>query len=245
MVDQQRDVLRMFAQRRDAHDDHSDAVVKVFAEIALPDLLAQVLVRGGDDAYVDLDVLVAAYAADPVFLKRPQHLGLRRQRHVADLVHEQRAAVGLFELAPSLLDGRGEGAAFVAEEFAFDQFRGDRRAVDLDERSRGAVAFGVQPAGDKLFAGAVFARDQHARFARRDLVDQQADMFDLGRGADDMLRLRIVPAAGAACRGRRGGGHGGRVVDRAVDGLQQAVHVDGFGQIVLGAVAYGLHGRVD
>lgn len=66
MVDQQRDVLRMFAQRRDAHDDHSDAVVKVFAEIALPDLLAQVLVRGGDDAYVDLDVLVAAYAADPV-----------------------------------------------------------------------------------------------------------------------------------------------------------------------------------
>ena len=71
-----------------------------------------------NDAYVDLDVLVAAYAADPVFLKRPQHLGLRRQRHVADLVHEQRAAVGLFELAPSLLDGRGEGAAFVAEEFA-------------------------------------------------------------------------------------------------------------------------------
>ena len=111
--------------------------------------------------------------------------------------------------------------------------------------TNGAVAFGVQPACDQLFAGAVFARDQHARFARRDLVDQQADMFDLGRGADDMLRLRIVPAAGAACRGRRGGGHGGRVVDRAVDGLQQAVHVDGFGQIVLGAVAYGLHGRVD
>ena len=37
---------------------------------------------------------------------------------------------------------------------------------------------------NQLFAGAVFARDQHARFARRDLVDQQADMFDLGRGAD-------------------------------------------------------------
>ena len=60
-----------------------------------------------------------------------------------------------------------------------------------------------------------------------------------------MLRLRTVPAAGAACRGRRGGLHRGRVVDRAVDGLQQAVHVDGFGQIVLGTVAYGFHGRVD
>ena len=44
---------------------------------------------------------------------------LRRQ--VADLVEKDRAAVGLLEAADAPGVGAGERAAFVAEQFAFEQ----------------------------------------------------------------------------------------------------------------------------
>ena len=168
------------------------------------------------------------------------------QRHVADFVHEERAAVGLLELAFALFDGRGEGSALVAEEFALDQLRRDGRTVDLDERGRGTDALGMEPAGHELFARAVFARDQHTGLARGHLVDQPADVFDFGRDADDLFRLRGVCAAAAPCgsllRGRlRGRG----IVDGTVQRLQQPVHVDGLGEEILRAVAYGLERGID
>ena len=41
----------------------------------------------------------AADRLDHLFLERAQHLGLRLQAHVADLVEEERPAVGQLELA--------------------------------------------------------------------------------------------------------------------------------------------------
>ena len=235
----------MLAQRRNPHHDHRQTVVEVFAEIPFLNLLAQVLVRGGHHAHVDLDVPVASHAADAALLQGAQHLGLRRERHVADLVHEERASVGLLELALALLDGRGEGPALVAEQFALDQFGGDGRAVDLDERGRRADALGVQPAGHKLLSRAVFARDQHPGLARGHLVDQLADVFDLGRDADDPLGLGGVRPAAAHGRGGRGRLRGRGIVDGAVQRLQQPVHVDGFCEEILRSVAHGLDRRVD
>ena len=46
------------------------------------------------DAHVHLDRLVAADALDLVLLEHAQHLRLGGEVHVADLVEEQRAAVG-------------------------------------------------------------------------------------------------------------------------------------------------------
>ena len=71
---------------------------------------------------------------DLAVLQRAQHLGLRGEVHVADLVEEERAAVGLLEEAALARLGAGERAALVAEELALDQLARDRGAVDLDER---------------------------------------------------------------------------------------------------------------
>ena len=50
-------------------------------------------------------------------------------RHVADLVHEQRAAVGVLEAALALALRAGEGALHVPEELIFeDDFRSARRS---------------------------------------------------------------------------------------------------------------------
>ncbi len=60
-------------------------------------------------------------------LQHAQQARLHRQRHVADLVEEQRAAVGLLDAADGAFLARaGEGAADVAEELGLDQVLGNR-----------------------------------------------------------------------------------------------------------------------
>ena len=68
--------------------------------------LAEILVRRGEDAHVDVDHVLAADARDLAGLQRAQHLGLRGEVHVADLVEEERAAVRLLEEAAALAPAR-------------------------------------------------------------------------------------------------------------------------------------------
>jgi hypothetical protein len=99
--------------------------------------------------------LDAAHALELALLQHAQQLHLHLERDLADLVEEQRAAVGQLE-APGLgLHGAGEGAALVAEQLRLHQVLGDGRAVDLDERLvlAGARAV-VDGRGDQLLAGA-------------------------------------------------------------------------------------------
>lgn len=56
----------------------------------------------------------------------------------ADLLEEQRTAVGSLEVAFVLRGGAGERALLVVEEFGFDQGLGDRAAVHRHERAIGA-----------------------------------------------------------------------------------------------------------
>src|SRR3546814_5020275 len=68
-----------------------------------------------DDAHVGADRRAAANGGVLALLQHPQQAGLRLQRHVADLVEEQRAAGGLLEAAGGAHGGAGEGALLVAE----------------------------------------------------------------------------------------------------------------------------------
>ena len=94
--------------RSGGHLDRHDVqpVEQVLPEPSLGDLGFEILVGGGEHPHVHLDRLRAADAGDDAFLEHPQQLGLRGKRHVADFVEEERAAVGLLELAGAV----GEGA---------------------------------------------------------------------------------------------------------------------------------------
>ena len=113
-----------------------------------------------------LDGLVAAHPLERAGLQHPQDFGLRRRRHVADLVQEDGAAMALLELADALQGGAGEGAAFVAEEFAFQQLLRDGGAIDGQERLLAAVAVMIDGARDQFLARAALAGDK-ARWRRR------------------------------------------------------------------------------
>ena len=82
----------------------------------------------------------AADALDLALLDRAQQLGLQVEPQIADLVEEQRAAVGQLELADALLQRAGERALLVAEQRALDQLARNRGEVDGDERRRRAFA---------------------------------------------------------------------------------------------------------
>ena len=92
-------VVEPLAQRRQADRHDVEAVEQILAEQALLDQPAQVAMGGGDDADIGLDRRAAADRRVLAFLQHAQQAGLRLGRHVADLVEEQRAAVGLLELA--------------------------------------------------------------------------------------------------------------------------------------------------
>src|SRR3546814_12954254 len=76
----------------------------------------------GNDAHITVRAAIGADALEAALLQHAQDLDLHRQRHVADLVEEQRAAVRHFETAATCGDGAGERALLVAEQFAFEQF---------------------------------------------------------------------------------------------------------------------------
>jgi hypothetical protein len=137
-------------------------------------------------------------------LQHAQHLRLRRQAHVADLVEEERSAVRLLEFPGAIRHGAGERALHVAEQLALDQLRWDRGAVHLDERRLRARALRVDRARHELLPRAVLRRDQHAR--RRlayalDLLDHRADRV---RRADDLERERTTSRSRvfSSCRSR-------------------------------------------
>ncbi len=106
VVHQRRQVLAPLAQRRQMDGEAVEPIEQVLAKAARRHRLLQVLVGGRDDAHVGLDRLVAAEPLEALFLEQPQHLGLRGQRHVADLVEEDRALMGLLELADAAVGRR-------------------------------------------------------------------------------------------------------------------------------------------
>src|SRR5262249_23605837 len=94
------DILDALAQCWASDRKHVQSKKEILAEAAAGDLALEVLVGGGEHAHVDVDDVFAANAAHSPRLERPEHLGLRRQVHVANLVEKKRPAVGLFEKAP-------------------------------------------------------------------------------------------------------------------------------------------------
>jgi hypothetical protein len=95
----QRHQVGPLAQRGQPHRQAIKPVVKVLAEGLPVDHLAQIPVRGTDDGQVDGQCTRAAQWRDLPLLEHPQQVRLQWQRHVADLIEEQGAAVGLNDLS--------------------------------------------------------------------------------------------------------------------------------------------------
>jgi len=80
--------------------------------------------RCGDDPHIGLNSLVPAHALEGAGLEHTQNLGLSGQRHVADFVQENGAAVALLEFADALGGSAGKRASFMANNSLSSRFSG-------------------------------------------------------------------------------------------------------------------------
>ena len=97
MIRKQRDVLPMLPKRRQRDMDDFQAIEEVAAESPRLDFLGEVPVGARDDADVDPEGLGAADRLHLLLLEHAQKLHLQMQRHLADLIEKDRAAVGCDE----------------------------------------------------------------------------------------------------------------------------------------------------
>jgi len=116
---------------------------------------------------------------------------LHLQGQLADLVQEQRSAVGLGEGAAPIRDGAGERAAHVAEQRRFDRSR-DGAAVEHDERPVAARAVAVDLLGEQLLAGAGLAFQQHRGVVVATSPSRRNSLRSLGIAADQGAEHLVV-----------------------------------------------------
>ena len=78
---------------------------------------------GGNHPYVHFARLVLASAANFAVFERPQQLGLHLERHLADLVQKDGAAIGCLEGTDASPIGARESTLGVSEQLALNQCR--------------------------------------------------------------------------------------------------------------------------
>src|ERR1051326_6282489 len=128
------------AQRWQVNPDAVQAVKEVLAKSAGRHRLFERLVRSRDHAHIRVNRGIASHPLESSRLQHAQDLGLRRGRHVPNLVEEDNATSAMLEFSDALVDRARKGAAFVAEELTFEQLLGNGRAIHRQERFVVALA---------------------------------------------------------------------------------------------------------
>src|SRR5207248_7309077 len=104
--------------------------IEVLAECTFAIGLLKVAISGGDDTNVYLRADVAPYPSHLFFLQRTKKFGLHLEREFTDLVQKQGSAIGCLEEPVFGFERAGECSPFISKQFAFDQCRHQRTAIN-------------------------------------------------------------------------------------------------------------------
>src|ERR1051326_5980000 len=239
---EKRAVLEALAQRRHFDGKDVQAIVEVLAHLAVRDRLLRIAVGCCDDARVDVDLFVAADAAELSFFEHAEEFHLQLDRHFRDLVEEHRAAFGELEVTLAALDRVRERALLVPEDLGLDQRRRDRAAVEGDERLVATARQRVNRVRDDFLARSRLADDEDVGVGVRDHLDLFEEALHLRRLADEMSEgahlLELTTKLEDLLL------HHLFVLDGLHDDLQTR-EVDGLSDVVFGADLQRFHGGVD
>ena len=195
VLDQGRDVLAAVAERRDDEVDDVEPIEEVFAELPLPDALAEVAVGGGNDAHVQTHRgVVGADLLQLAGFEEPQQHALHAQGHLADLVEEDRAAIAHLELAGLVAVGAGETALHVAEELRLEERLGNAGAVDRHKGLARPVGTVVDGSGDQLLADTALAGDEDLGVGQRNPFNLLPELRHLSTVANE-IRVQMSHSA--------------------------------------------------
>src|SRR5262249_15992751 len=136
---------------------------------SVPYELLEWAVGRGDEAKVNRDRFVSAETLETPLFEHTQQLRLCDERHIGDLIEEQRAFVGELEAPWLPILPAAQRALLVAENLRLEERVGKRRAVDrLDSRDASPAQL-VNHSSDDLLACSRGPQDQlrDVRFRRR------------------------------------------------------------------------------
>jgi hypothetical protein len=182
---QEQDVGAPAAERRHLDGVLGQARVEVAAEAPRLTLGAQVDVGGRDQAHVDAAKGRRAERGELPRLQDAQQLGLELERHDADLVEEEAAAVGRGEGARRIGRGVSEGTLLVAEQRGLHEVGGDGPAIHGDQRP-GPPAQAMDPAAMSSLPTTGLADDEHRGGRRGHPIDDREGGGQRRRAADDL-----------------------------------------------------------
>ena len=156
-------------------------VEEVLAERPFGDHVPKIAVGRRDDAHVDASHrAIGADLLQFAGFHEPQQQPLHPQRHLADFVEEDAAAVGHLELALLVSIGTGEAALHVTEELGLQQRFGQTGAVDGNHVARGPCAPLVDGVRHKLLADAALAGNEDLRIGPGDTLDLLRQLANRG-----------------------------------------------------------------
>ncbi len=242
IVRELRDVGAAFAQARDVDGYDVETEIEILAKSSGAVGGFEIAIGGGDHADVHRNFFIAADRTHFFFLQDAQELGLHFQRKLADFIEKNCAAVGCLEEAGFGFQRAGEGAFLVAEEFAFHQRGNERAAIHGDEGHFRERAAKVNGARDEFLAGAAFAGDQHGGAGFFQARDHAQDVLNFGGGADDAVEIGdgVDALAQELIFGDEANFFG-----HALEELAQAFDAKRLFDVIVGALAHGVHGGFD
>src|SRR5688572_5653048 len=182
------------AQRRHLEADDAEAIVEILAELALGHPLLKIGVGGGQHADVHGQRPRLANRQNLSLFEEAQQLRLHVERHVTDLVEEQRAADRRSDEAWLIGHGAGEAAAPVPEQLAAGEVARHRRAVEREERGGASRRSRVDRARDEVLARAALAGDEHRQRLPLHALNLIGHAGHGGAGADESRQQRLERA---------------------------------------------------
>jgi hypothetical protein len=189
---ERKDIAATLTERRDVDVEHLEPIEQILAKVSALHGLSQVAVGRRNDADIGFQQPRAPQPLELALLQDAQELGLRRQTHLADFVQEQHAACRQFDLSRLGLLRTRERAAFVAEQFRFEQLLRQRGTVQRDEWAVASARRAMNEAGDDFLPGARVTADEDRGVGGGDLGRLLQHVEPFGRLADDTrLRLRV------------------------------------------------------
>src|SRR5271170_4619702 len=93
------DVFLALAQWRDIDGDNVQSIVKILAKGSLLERLAEIAIRGCDQAHIHLHRFRATQALELALLQDAEQFHLRYRRNVSNLIEKQRSLISQFEFA--------------------------------------------------------------------------------------------------------------------------------------------------
>ena len=131
--------------------------------------------------------LVGSHLAVLAGLEHAEQERLRLQRELGDLVQEERAAVGVLEIALAGFRGPGEGALDMAEELGVHEFLGEGAAVHHEKVVVPAGRVLVDDPCEVFLADTAFAQDHDAQVGGRELHRRLQRLVQGRVVADDIV----------------------------------------------------------